>query len=308
VANPGWIHLTARVSRSMPPLDDAEVGAWLWSHLRQAFPGAIAAVLMPDHPHLVLASDEPERDRRRLARMLGQLGRRAGVRGQASEVPPAEPIRGGPVLSRHVRYVALNPCRRGLAGCPLAWPWSTHRDVIGATVDPWVTAVRLAAALGGAWQGFASRHHAYVSAGPHAHVAGTPMPSAAVPTTLPAVGLGTIAEASAAALRVPVTSMRRCGAARALFVALAIDQGWTHVGRLAEVCGCSRRTVHRHAAAVDPEALHAARLCLGDVRLRRGPRVSASREDLPRREGAGGPQAAHGSLASEDPSSATSLE
>lgn len=308
MTSPVWIHLTARVSRSMLPLDDAEVGAWLWSHLREAFPGAIAAVLMPDHPHLVLASEEPERDRSRLARMLGQLGRRTGVRGQASEVPPADPIRGGPVLVRHVRYVALNPCRRGLASCPLAWSWSTHRDVIGATVDPWVTEVRLAAALGGAWQGFASRHHAYVSADPHAHVAGTPMPTPAASTMLPGVGLRTIAEASAAALRLPVMSMRRCGAARALFVALAIDQGWTHVGRLAEVCGCSRRTVHRHAAAVDPAALHAARLCLGDVRLRRGPTASAAREDLPPHDRAGGPHAPDASFASDDRGRARSAE
>lgn len=289
----------------MPPLDDAEVGAWLWSHLRAAFPGAIAAVLMPDHPHLVLASAAPEREHSRLARLLGQLGRRTGVRGQASEVPPAEPIRGGPALARHVRYVALNPCRRGLVTCPLAWPWSTHRDVIGATVDPWVTASRLAAALGGAWQGFASRHHAYVSADPHAHVAGTPMPTPAAPTLMPAVGLRSIAEASAAALRVSGMSLRRSGGARALFVALAIDQGWTHVGRLAEVCGCSRRTIHRCAAAVDPAALHAARLCLGDARLRCGATAPAARAPHDRAQG---PHAANASLPSDDRRRARSAE
>lgn len=262
-----WIHLTARMSSAAPDLSKADTGRWLWTHLRAAFPEAIAVTLMPDHPHLVLASEDADAEQQRLARLLGQFGRRFGVRGQASVVAPAEPIRGGPVLARQVRYVALNPCRKHLVACPLAWRWSTHRDVVGASVDPWVGAGRLARALESAPRGFARRHHAYVSADPSARVDGTPFPVAAAQTAMPAFALRAIAEASAAALRVPLAAVRDRSEARALFIALAFDQGWTHVARLAAACGCGRHAIRRRAADIDAAALDAARLCLGDARL-----------------------------------------
>ncbi len=268
---PRWIHLTARCTPTVPDLTNDEVGRWLWTHLREAFPLAIAAVLMPDHPHVVVASSDAERDRVRLARMLGQLGRHFGVRGQASDVPTPEPIRGGIVLARHVRYIALNPCRKRLVECPLAWPWSTHRDVVGAIADPWVDAARLARALGAQWNGFVARHPAYVSADPHVDVAGTPLPVAAVSTVVPVVDLGRIARAVAATLRQPLVAIRQVGAARRLLVTLAIDQGWTAPTKLAELCACSTRTIRRLARDPDLAALAAARLCLGDARLRRLP-------------------------------------
>jgi len=266
-----WFHLTAAMSKSMPELCRQDTGAWLWAHMRQAFPDAIAALLMPDHPHLIVATREPEQVRQRLARLLGQLGRAFGVEGQSSRVPDPAPIRERLVLARQVRYVALNPCRERLVTCPLAWLWSTHRDVVGASVDPWVTAERLAAALESSPRGFASRHHAYVSGDPHAHVGGTPLPIPAQASRVPTVPLRTIAEAVAAATRQPVLAMRTRGPVRALFVALAIDQGWDLTRRLAEVCGCCRRTITNLARDVDPAVLHAARLCLGDARLQQLP-------------------------------------
>ena len=138
-----WIHLTAKLTLGMPELTRDESATWVWPRMRLAFPETIAAILMPDHPHLLMPSADAEADRRRLARLLGQLARRLGVRGQASIAPPPELIRPGIVLARQVRYIALNPCRKRLRRCPLAWRWSTHRDVIGATVEPWVTDRRL---------------------------------------------------------------------------------------------------------------------------------------------------------------------
>jgi REP element-mobilizing transposase RayT len=265
---PGWIHLTARVSPALPSLIREDVAAWVWTHLREAFPSAIAAVLMPDHPHLITPSDDPNGARCRLARLLGQAGRRFGVAGQASLVPEAKPIRGRHVLARQVRYVALNPCRKRLARCPLAWRWSTHRDIVGASVDPWVTAERLARALDRPCTGFVAQHHAYVSGDPDARVEGTPLPLAATPTKMANLDLQTIAAAACAALRLPVTAIRAHGRARALFVGLAIEQGWRSTALLADVCGCGVRTIERRVAEIPVDPLAAARLCLGDARLR----------------------------------------
>ncbi|MBC8073220.1 MAG: hypothetical protein IAG13_33165 [Deltaproteobacteria bacterium] len=266
--DPVWIHLTARVSPAMPSLVREDVAAWVWTHLRQAFPSAIAVVLMPDHPHLVLASDDPNGARCRLARLFGHAGRRFGVAGQASVAPEAKLIRGRQVLARQVRYVALNPCRKRLARCPLAWRWSTHRDVVGASVDPWVTPDRLARALGGPFTGFVAQHHAYVSGDPDARVEGTPLPRAAAPTTMATHDLQTIAAAACAALRRPVTAIRDKGPARALFIGLAIEQGWRSTAQLADVCGCGIRTIERRVSELAADSLVAARLCLGDARLR----------------------------------------
>lgn len=262
-----WIHLTAKLSLGMPDLTRDESATWVWPRMRAAFPETIAAILMPDHPHLLLASEDPEGDRHRLARLLGQLGRRLGVRGRASTVADVQIVLPGQKLARAVRYIALNPCRRRLASCPLAWSWSTHRDVVGASVDPWVTADRLAVALARTTDDFAARHHAYVSGDPHADVRGTPLPVAAASTRVPADPLATVIDAATAALRAPLDAVRRVGPARNLFVALARDQGWTNVAQLADAASCSVDTIYR--ANVDAAALGAARVCLGDARLRR---------------------------------------
>jgi hypothetical protein len=152
--------------------------------------------------------------------------------------------------------------------CPLAWKWSTHLDVVGAIVDPWVSADRLARALRMPVRGFAERHHAFVSGDPSARVDSTPFPVAAPTTPMSAFTLRQIGEAVAAALRRPITAIRMRGPARTLYVALAIDQGWDRPLRLAEICDVQPRAIRRLAKQVDLVALRAARLCLGDDRLR----------------------------------------
>ncbi len=236
--------------------------------MRAAFPNAVAALLMPDHPHLVVATDDPDAARRRLARMFGHFGRAFGVRGRVADVAVPAEIRGGRVLARQIRYVALNPCRQHLVRCPLAWPWSTHRDIVGACVDPWVDVERLASVLGTHRRDLRARHHGYVSCDPDARVDGTPLPLPAAATLLPTHGLGDVARAVASATRSPLAAIRTRGRSRALFVRLAFEQGWTHTARLAQICGCSVRTIVDLSRGLEPPGMSAARLCLGDARLR----------------------------------------
>jgi hypothetical protein len=246
-----------------------DTGGWLWPRLRETFPNAIASELMPNHPHLLNASQDPDADAEKLARLLGHFGRRFGVGGQVSIVAKPQLIEDRQKLERSVRYIALNPCREGLATCPLAWPWSTHRDLVGASVDPWVTAERLARALQRPLEDFAIRHHAYVSADPSANVEGTPFPKTARTQTIATVPLDAVHDSAVAALRLGRDALRLRGAARALFVALAFDQGWTRVPQLAQICGCGDDAIRRYANADARASLPAARMCLGDARLRR---------------------------------------
>ncbi len=263
-------HLTVRASRLAVPLTHPEVAPWLWARLEETFPDALAAVLMPNHPHIVLASEDPAESRVRLGHVLSGL-RRSDNRGAAiAWAPIAEPdvLSDHGKASRMIRYVLLNPCRAGLAGDPLCWPWSTHRDIVGAIARPWVDDARLAGALGRHSEGFAAAFHRYVSSDPTVAVAGTPFPEPAPATRVAAQPLDALIAAAASATRGTPQDIRRRGATRSLFLQLAVDQGWRNTSQLASLCGISPRAVQKCLARPPHGALGAARLCLGDPRLR----------------------------------------
>ncbi|MBI4704176.1 MAG: hypothetical protein HY744_23960, partial [Deltaproteobacteria bacterium] len=183
-------------------------------------------------------------------------------------VPPPEIIPDLKHLRRLVRYLALNPCRAGLASDPLSWPWSTHRDVVGAVADPWIDGSRLAAALVLPAQGFAVAHHAYVSGDPCVSTAGTPFSRRAAPTPVAVQPLAALAAAAAAANRAAPADIKRRSPTRALLLELAGRHGWQDGPRLAALCEVGRWTVWRGLHQRDEAALAAAELCLGDERLR----------------------------------------
>jgi hypothetical protein len=182
---------------------------------------------------------------------------------QPVATPPTIPDRKH--LRRQVRYVALNPTRSGLVRDPLAWLWSTHRDAVGATDDPWVRASRLADALGMPRAGFASTHHAYVSADPSVAVGGTPCPLPGGVTGMPRHPLERVLRAASAARRAVEPDPLRDRHVRRLFLLLALQEGWRPRWKLAEMAGISVRQLRR--LRVDDASLAAARLCLDDDRL-----------------------------------------
>lgn len=256
------LHLVARAKPGPHPLRLAEPADWLWPRLRETFPHALAVVLMPNHLHLLGAFLGPDAPRQALGAVLSGFTRRHGGPGW-SPVPDPEEIPDVAHLSRQVRYVALNPCRARLAADPLQWPWSTHRDVVGAITDPWVDATRLATALGRSPRRFAEAHHAYVSGDPSVAVAGTPFPEPAFYGGGRAP-LPDLLAAAAATTRADPEAVRRRGPTRAIFVALAKRFGWD-AGAIAQVAGTTRAAIHKASTAPD---LGPATLCLGDERLR----------------------------------------
>ena len=276
------LHLTAHLDFGSPPLRGPSAAA-LWRSLRRAFPDALGATLMPDHLHLITPAACPVIARRTVMGIAGRHRRAFGSPGRGRgpgswRVAPPVAIPDRRHLARQIRYVALNPCRSSLAPDPLAWMWSTHRDVLGATVDPWVDARRLAVALGRPLRDFPARHHAYVSGDPSTAVAGTPTPRIA---PVYAGALRTVAAAACAAARyVDPADARARRRAVATFHALAraIRIPWT---RALEVTGLPYSTAQDAARRTSPRALRAALLCLSDVRLRR-PRDVASFPSLRR--------------------------
>jgi hypothetical protein len=154
---------------------------------------------------------------------------------------------------------------------PLQWHWSTHRDAVGAIVDPWVSTAAVAAALNRPLKGFAARHHAYVSADPSVNLRGTPPPRTDA-TTLDDCTLRDLVAAALAATRGDVDAIRHGGRARHLLVLLAKAAGFGDTKRLAKMAGCSQRTIRRLAATPGPDLLPYGLVCLVDPRLRRSVR------------------------------------
>ncbi len=281
------IHLTVRTLPPFRPFDDEEGASWVWSGLRRHFPQVAGAVLMPNHLHVLPIVEDPDRARFQISRLLAGhaklLDLRAG-RYSWRVVRPWTEVPDLHHLARQIRYLALNPCRAGSVRDPLEWRWSTHRDVMGASADPWVSGRQIASLFRRHWTpAWAERWHSYVSADPSVSVTGTPPPSAPSAgvastsglddaTALGGAALPTIAHAALEATRLRPGALRRKTLARTLFLHLAREQGWRDARLLASRCSVHPNSVRR-AWSRPPaaQAMHAVRLCLADRRLRPRP-------------------------------------
>jgi hypothetical protein len=258
-----FLHFVASALPGNAPLSDPAAAWWLMGRLRIGFPQALVTCLMPTHVHLL--GDEPDADegRLRLARVLAHLTARMGRKHLFQPVPPPAPVLDRKHLARQMRYVHLNPCRDGLVSDPMCWPWSTHRALVGAEIDPWLDIKRLASALRRPERGFAEWAHQYISGDPSVNVCGSPLPRACPPRELPVHPLETIRRAALAA-----TPWSEPRTRRRLIVELAYHQGWTDVELLARAAGTSTRSVRRFLAELGDRApSRAALVCLGDPRL-----------------------------------------
>lgn len=264
-------HLAVKQRNADDSLLLLDRASWMWAAVRRAFPDALAAHLMRDHLHVVAPLSDLGVARQSLGRILGNYTRRFGFdAGHWRRADAPVVVRHREMLRMTVRYVALNACRERTARGTLEPLWSTHRDVVGAVAVPWVEATRLCTTLGWPRSEFRRRYHAFVSSDPSVAVDGEPLPVPAAPSTDRTCPLERIALATAAACREPLTAIRSSGLARHVFVALAADQGWSG-SRVAACIDAHPRTVRRlRGLPLPTNALHAARLCLGDRRLTDG--------------------------------------
>lgn len=262
------VHLTAKMRPPYALFGEHEYAAWFWERVREGFSDVLAHCVMPNHPHVLADVKDPEAARDRFARTCGHLQRMAGVRDLWEPVPPAQVVVGRQKLLRSLRYVALNPPRAGLCGCPLEWLWSTHRELVGAVADRVVPPRRLEDVLGWTGPGFAEWFHRYGSSDPAVRVDGTAMPRPAPPRVIPTVPLDSIVRAAAVATRSRPAEVLHRGPARKLFIALARHQGWTDSALVGGACGLAPNGVRKAWRQDPPTALQAAALCLGDERLR----------------------------------------
>jgi len=169
-------HLVARAHPTLVPLLDRNVCVDLWERLRGTFPKVAACVLMPNHLHLLYLAHRPGNAQWRLGVELRAWAQRFHPGSKIwTPIPDAIPIPDFHHLKRQIRYVHLNPCRSRLVSDPLAWEWSTHRDVTGCVLDPWPCLPTLAQVFETTPVRLGEKMHRYISADPAVQVSGTPM-------------------------------------------------------------------------------------------------------------------------------------
>lgn len=170
-------HLTARSYAPSTPLSasHSEACAYLWTKLQARFPEIAACIFMPNHVHILVFTSDPAVAKRALATELRAWTRKFYPGKKLWEpLPPPNAILDIFHLKRQIRYVHLNPCRRGLARDPLEWEWSTHRDVTGCIANPWPDLVSMAEYFGTTRTRLPEVIHRYISSDPSVAVAGTP--------------------------------------------------------------------------------------------------------------------------------------
>ena len=251
------------------PAFGADKADWLWLKLRRTFPSVLAACLMPDHIHLLLAPGVARDLSRRLGGVLSGFARRARAPGYWAPVGTPTVVPNIRHLRRTVRYIHMNPWREGLVADPLCWPWSTHRDAIGARYIPWLEASALAASLGWGLRDFPRFFHRYTVTDRDYRPDRLEFPTAHRSVGVPGLSPADVA----AAVRASGLYLDAALSAR-LLAHVARAEGWP-VARFSEFAGRTPRTMQRYAREERPvlgtgvqNAPPACALCLGDARLR----------------------------------------
>jgi REP element-mobilizing transposase RayT len=259
------VHLTARVLPGLHLLVDIAAAWWLWRRLRQSWPSVLAAVLMDNHLHLLARVANPRDGSAALGALLGGHARHVGRVAVWEPVLEPTPLTTPKHLLRSVRYIHLNPVRAGLVPDPLEWPFSTHRGVVGAELDPWVRLAELAHELRRPTRSAAEWLHQYVSADAETNPAGTPMPVPVAPVDFAAVPPASLDRIVAAAISAtPWSSLQE---RRHLIVLLARHQGIRSTSAIAAAAGLSARHVRELSLEPNSALLAAGTRCLGDSRL-----------------------------------------
>lgn len=246
------VHAAIRAVKGTLLFHDWAEARVLWDQLTQRV-RLHALVLIPDHVHAQLL-ESALRDLATAPRAYALLRNHArGERGPVWEhgAHPT-PIRGDRHVERTRRYIHLNPCRRELVLDPLAWPFSTHRDVVGLAIPAACRAVPNP-----------ERWHAYVSSDPSVRVAGTSLPArrAERPATLLEVHA-----AVSSLTRTPASEVTRRPAARDLLIRAARALTTASSVEIAALAGVHPTTVTRHASCNDGLVELVERV-LGDTRF-----------------------------------------
>lgn len=238
----------------------------LWDRL-VAIEGLRALVLMPTHDHVIVPPHQAFRVKEASRSFAMWRNHHRGEYGKVwRHGARPVPIEGDDHLTRAIRYFMLNPCRAQLVADPLAWPFSTHRDMLGLA---WPAARRPVSDPDG--------FHGYVSADKAVDPHGTPLPVSPEPWRIERASLQEVRAAISSLTRTPTSLLTRRGSIRTLLLRAARVLTGLPVRHIAEAYGVHASTVSRAASPRrdDPRVALVARV-LTDPRF--GPLTD---DDLP---------------------------
>lgn len=205
---------------------------------------------MPDHIHLVA----PPGCLVLFESVLRAFFRHFGVRFDLREPVP---LNSSAIALRAMRYGLHNPVRKGLVDDPYAWGPSTLRDLVGAVHPVWTDAEDVARPLG--VSPFELLRRVTVTADCR------PVPPR--PMTIEAASWDCIVRAAASALRMDPATVADTRSGGKLVTQLYRELNPRAIAPLRVHLGINATTIRRRCREPHP-ALAAARLCLGDPRLR----------------------------------------
>jgi REP element-mobilizing transposase RayT len=175
-----WYHLVARTHAGLAPFWSRDQAVPLWRRLRSRFAhDCLAAVLMPNHIHLLVRSARPAVHKRALATELRAYTRQH-FPGESlwQKLPDPELVRDRQKLENVIRYIHLNPCRKRYTSNPWAWEWTTLHDhslwvpQLPGVPGPWVSAQFVEESLGCHAPLWAERHRTSICMDPFFSVEG----------------------------------------------------------------------------------------------------------------------------------------
>lgn len=217
-----------------------------WASLREVFPFVLSAVVLPDRFGVVARVTDPDAVFGALLERAATLGPRLGaVRPVWKPLASPSVARDIPQQREWIGALLQWPRSAGLVGDPMAWRWSTARDLVAAVCDPW-----LDSHFDPAWM------PDWVHRGPPrcSGNAGE-QPS-----------LCRVVAAAAAATRSPALAVRERGATRNVAIWLAARHGWS-LTETAQVCRSQATDVARIARRPNAAWTDAAERCLFNPRL-----------------------------------------
>lgn len=265
------IHIVARSLHGFEPFKLRNQSVWIWNKIAKNFPNIYAAVLMPNHLHLIVKTDSTSRERLKISGIASRFSRVFYSTQKIWEpVPEPEIIPDRFHLQRQIRYVHLNPCRKKLVDDPLKWEFSTHRDWLGLSYSPLVRDdIRKSV-----FQTFnIARFHSYVSSDPSCKVDGTPLPSSLTKTTPIEVNhrtasLNCIFKSVLISQHQTTEALKNRSLARVTAIHIAAESKEFYPTLLAKELGCARQSIYKILKRPkNLMAINAAKHILSDQRL-----------------------------------------
>lgn len=169
-----WYHFVAKTHPGLEPFWCRDLAVPLWLRLRRTFQQeCLAAVLMPNHIHLLIRSARPSLHKRVLAHQLRAYTRQH-FPGQSlwQKIPEPDRVNDRQKLETVIRYIHLNPCRKRYTANPWAWEFSTLQDHSlwvpeeAGLPGPWVSPHLIEQATRHHATLWAERHRAFVRMDP----------------------------------------------------------------------------------------------------------------------------------------------